>query len=108
VPFFTTKQNLENHLVIYTGILNLIAEIKHIITRRENSMHFRLYAGAGWAFSTGSRKGQVTLPFFKSFVAGGPNSMRGWPIRKLGIGSNVFYDTVANGTFNDKYADNPN
>jgi len=81
------------------------AEIKHIITRRENSMHFRLYAGAGWAFSTGSRKGQVTLPFFKSFVAGGPNSMRGWPIRKLGIGSNVFYDTVANGTFNDKYAD---
>jgi outer membrane protein assembly factor BamA len=23
----------------------------------------------------------------------------------LGIGSNVFYDTVANGTFNDKYAD---
>jgi outer membrane protein assembly factor BamA len=81
------------------------AEIKHIMIRKENSMHFRLYAGAGWAFSTGSRKGQVTLPFFKSFIAGGPNSMRGWPIRKLGIGSNVFYDTVANGTFNDKYAD---
>jgi outer membrane protein assembly factor BamA len=81
------------------------AEIKHIIIRKENSAHFRLYAGAGWALSTGSRKGQVTLPFFKSFIAGGPNSMRGWPLRKLGIGSNIFYDTVANGTFNDKYAD---
>ena len=31
--------------------------------------------------------------------------MRGWSIRKLGIGSNIFYDTVANGRFNDKYAD---
>ena len=81
------------------------AEIKHIIIRKEHSTHFRLYAGAGWAFTTGSRKGQVTLPFFKSFIAGGPNSMRGWPIRKLGIGSNVFYDTVSNGSFNDKYAD---
>jgi outer membrane protein assembly factor BamA len=81
------------------------AEIKHIRIRKENSTLFRLYAGAGWAFTTGSRKGQVSLPFFKSFIAGGPNSMRGWPIRKLGIGSNIFYDTVANGTFNDKYAD---
>lgn len=81
------------------------AEIKHIKIRKESSTLFRLYAGAGWAFTTGSRKGQVTLPFFKSFIAGGPNSMRGWPIRKLGIGSNIFYDTVANGTFNDKYAD---
>ena len=81
------------------------AEIKHIRIRKENSTLFRLYAGAGWAFTTGSRKGQVSLPFFKSFIAGGPNSMRGWPIRKLGIGSNIFYDTVANGSFNDKYAD---
>lgn len=85
--------------------LKFDAEIKHVIIRKEHSTHFRLYAGAGWAFTTGSRKGQVTLPFFKSFIAGGPNSMRGWPIRKLGIGSNIFYDTVANGTFNDKYAD---
>lgn len=80
-------------------------EFKHIITHKNSSLHFRAFAGGGLAFTTASRKGQVTLPFFKSYIAGGPNSMRGWAIRKLGIGSNVFYDTVANGRFNDKYAD---
>lgn len=80
-------------------------EFKHIINKKNNSLHFRAFAGAGFALTTGSRKGQVTLPFFKSYIAGGPNSMRGWSIRKLGIGSNIFYDTVAAGTFNDKYAD---
>lgn len=81
------------------------AEFKHTINFSKSSMHFRTFAGAGFAFQTASRKGQVTLPFFKSYIAGGPNSMRGWSIRKLGIGSNIFYDTVAAGTFNDKYAD---
>ncbi len=81
------------------------AEFKHIINNKNSSLHFRAFAGAGFALTTGSRKGQVTLPFFKSYIAGGPNSMRGWSIRKLGIGSNIFYDTVAAGTFNDKYAD---
>jgi outer membrane protein assembly factor BamA len=80
-------------------------EFKHIITHQNSSLHFRAFAGGGIALPTGSRKGQVTLPFFKSYIAGGPNSMRGWSIRKLGIGSNIFYDTVANGRFNDKYAD---
>jgi hypothetical protein len=80
-------------------------EFKHTINFSKSSMHFRTFAGAGFAFQTASRKGQVTLPFFKSYIAGGPNSMRGWSIRKLGIGSNIFYDTVAAGTFNDKYAD---
>ena len=80
-------------------------EFKRIITHQNSSLHFRAFAGGGIALPTESRKGQVTLPFFKSYIAGGPNSMRGWSIRKLGIGSNIFYDTVANGRFNDKYAD---
>ena len=80
-------------------------EFKHIVTHKKSSLHFRAFAGGGLALTTASRKGQVTLPFFKSYIAGGPNSMRGWAIRKLGIGSNIFYDTVANGRFNDKYAD---
>ena len=83
----------------------LDAEFKHIVVYKKSSLHMRTFIGVGLALSTASRRGQVTLPFFKSYMAGGPNSMRGWPIRKLGIGSNIFYDTVANGTFNDKYAD---
>jgi outer membrane protein assembly factor BamA len=85
--------------------LKLDAEFKHIIAYKKSSLHMRAFVGAGFALSTASRRGQVTLPFFKSYMAGGPNSMRGWSLRKLGIGSNIFYDTVAAGTFNDKYAD---
>jgi outer membrane protein assembly factor BamA len=85
--------------------VKLDAEYKHIANFKKSSLHLRAFAGVGLALSTASRRGQVTLPFFKSYMAGGPNSMRGWPLRKLGIGSNIFYDTVAAGTFNDKYAD---
>jgi len=85
--------------------LKLDAEFKHIVAYKKSSLHMRAFVGAGFALSTASRRGQVTLPFFKSYMAGGPNSMRGWSLRKLGIGSNIFYDTVAAGTFNDKYAD---
>lgn len=85
--------------------IKIDAEFKHVINYKKSSLNLRAFAGMGYAFSTASRKGQVTLPFFKSYTAGGPNSMRGWSLRKLGIGSNLFYDTVANGKFNDKYAD---
>lgn len=85
--------------------VKLDAEYKHLANFKKSSLHLRAFAGIGLALSTASRRGQVTLPFFKSYMAGGPNSMRGWPLRKLGIGSNIFYDTVAAGTFNDKYAD---
>ncbi len=85
--------------------IKLDVDFRHIITYSKASLHFRLFAGYGFAFNTKNRTGDVTLPFFKSYFAGGPNSMRGWQIRKLGIGSNIFYDTVANGSFSDKYAD---
>ena len=35
-------------------------------------MHFRAFAGYGLAFETEAKKGQVTLPFFKSYSTGGP------------------------------------
>jgi outer membrane protein insertion porin family len=44
---------------------------------------FRLFAGIGMPISSSD----TTLPFFKQYFAGGPNSMRGWPIRGLGPGS---------------------
>jgi outer membrane protein insertion porin family len=85
--------------------IKLDIDYRHIINYRKTSMHFRAFAGYGLAFQTEARTGEVTLPFFKSYSAGGPNSMRGWPIRQLGIGSNIFFDTIANGELSDKYAD---
>jgi outer membrane protein insertion porin family len=85
--------------------LKIDADYRHIMQFRQSSLHMRLFGGYGHAFPTLSRQGQVTLPFFKSYVAGGPNSMRGWQIRKLGVGSNISFDTTLDGRLNDKYAD---
>jgi outer membrane protein insertion porin family len=85
-------------------------DFRHYIKFKKTAIVLRAFAGYGYAFQTESSPENVTLPFFKSYFAGGPNSMRGWQIRKLGIGSNIFFDTLglAKGTpgaFNDKYAD---
>jgi outer membrane protein assembly factor BamA len=80
-------------------------DYRHYINQRKSSWVFRVFAGYGNAMQTKSRQGDITLPFFRSYFAGGPNSMRGWQIRKLGIGSNIFLDTLSSGVFNDKYAD---
>jgi outer membrane protein assembly factor BamA len=85
--------------------VKLDVDFRHVIKYRKSSLHFRTFAGYGYAFNTEFRKDEVTLPFFKSYTAGGPNNMRGWQIRKLGIGSNIFFDTLQNGELNDKYAD---
>jgi outer membrane protein assembly factor BamA len=85
--------------------VKLDVDYRHYINFRNSSLVFHAFAGAGFAFETASKKGQVTLPFFKSYFAGGPLSMRGWQLRKVGIGSNLFYDTVFNGRYSDKYAD---
>ena len=85
--------------------IKLDIDYRHIINYKKSSFHFRAFAGYGLAFRTEKNTGDVTLPFFKSYQAGGPNSMRGWQIRKLGIGSNIFFDTAFNGELSDKYAD---
>lgn len=85
--------------------VRLDLDYRHYYNKKKTSWVFRFFAGYGLAFNTESRVGDVTLPFFKSYYSGGPNSMRGWQIRKLGIGSSVYFDTLANGTFNDKYSD---
>ncbi len=49
----------------------------------KSSLALRYFAG----FGTPIGKSDTTLPFFKQYFVGGPNSMRGWPIRGLGPGS---------------------
>lgn len=97
--------------------IKLSADYRHYITRPKTAWAFRFFAGYGVGFNTESNKdGGATLPFFRQFFAGGPNSMRGWRLRKLGPGSSIFYDTLRvrsytpDGTlvekrFDDRYAD---
>lgn len=74
--------------------LKLDAEFIRHITYGKKSLVLRTYTGAGFAFETRNRKGNVYLPFFKQFYAGGPNSMRAWRVRTLGPGSSLFNDSI--------------
>ncbi len=63
--------------------LKLDVEQTWNITHRKSSLAFRLFGGVGIPIG----KKDTTLPFFKQYFAGGPNSMRAWPIRGIGPGS---------------------
>ncbi|MBS1668175.1 MAG: BamA/TamA family outer membrane protein [Bacteroidetes bacterium] len=67
-------------------------EFRHHIDYKRSELAFRAYLGAGLKYGAGKGTDQ-TLPIYKAFFAGGPNSMRGWQVRQLGLGSSVFYDT---------------
>lgn len=71
-------------------------EFKHSINYPHSSWAFRAFAGYGLVYgktkdTSGKIVNENNLPFFKAFFAGGPYSMRAWPIRRLGPGSSSLY-----------------
>ena len=58
-------------------------EFVNTINWKKSSFAWRAFAGFGVPIG----KKDSSLPFFKQYFAGGPNSMRGWPIRGIGPGS---------------------
>ncbi len=94
---------------LFTGLSDKIyrylkaeGEFRQLRTFRKNALAYRLFAGIGYNYGNDPTIGQ-SLPFFKQFVAGGPNSMRAWPLRQLGLGSSLSSDTSS--TFKDRYGD---
>lgn len=75
---------------------------KSVNLANSNVVAFRFFGGIGYNYSNDAVIGK-TLPFFKQFVAGGPNSMRAWGLRLLGLGSSLLSDTST--TFRDRYGD---
>jgi hypothetical protein len=69
-------------------------DYRHHIDYRRTQLAFHAYAGVGWAYGREGSGFEQTLPFYKAFFAGGPNSMRGWQVRQLGLGSSKYYDTA--------------
>ncbi len=47
------------------------------------------------------------MPFYKQFFGGGPNSMRAWSLRQIGLGSSLLSDTAGTKqvAFRDRYGD---
>ncbi len=64
------------------------AEFKYQIIRPGTNLErwvFRAAAGAGFLYDNDSS----SMPFFKQYAGGGPNSMRAWPLRSIGPGASV-------------------
>ncbi len=66
----------------------------------KSSLALRYFAGFGAPIGTKD----TTLPFFKQYFVGGPNSMRAWPIRGLGPGSKAL-SAYNSPTFVDRTGD---
>lgn len=72
------------------------------INHTKSAWSFRAFAGVGIPLT----KSDTTLPFFKQYFSGGPNSMRGWPVRGLGLGGQKLAPYRSNGIqFNDRTGD---
>jgi outer membrane protein insertion porin family len=85
--------------------VKLDAEFARLIRYRKSSVALRFFAGIGHASnSTVKEDKRNTLPFFKQYFSGGPNSMRAWALRRLGPGSTVKEFDGENGT-PDRYGD---
>jgi outer membrane protein assembly factor BamA len=66
------------------------AEFVRKVVRNKTALVLRLFGGVGYEFkSTKNEEKKNNLPFFKQYLAGGPNSMRAWALRKLGQGSTI-------------------
>jgi outer membrane protein insertion porin family len=74
-------------------------EYIHSVSKPKSNIVYRLFLGAGLA-----SKQDTTLPFFKQYFAGGANSMRGWPVRGIGRGSQPLTPYNQN-KFNDRTGD---
>lgn len=68
----------------------------------KNAFVVRGFFGMGYNLVNDATIGK-SLPFFKQYVAGGPNSMRAWGLRQLGLGSSLKSETAPD--FKDRFGD---
>ncbi len=83
--------------------IKIDGEYKYTVNYRQTALAFRFYTGVGIPL-LGSDTNR-TLPFFKQFLGGGSNSMRGWPIRGIGIGGQPLAPFNSSVLFNDRTGD---
>ena len=68
--------------------IKIDAEYRHNRKLYRNAFAWRLFGGVGYSMpSSRSDNANRYLPFFRQYIAGGPNSMRAWAVRRLGPGS---------------------
>ncbi|MDP4284266.1 MAG: BamA/TamA family outer membrane protein [Bacteroidota bacterium] len=80
--------------------IKIDGEYTYTINHPKSAIAFRAFAGIGIPIS----KSDTTLPFFKQYFGGGPNSMRAWPVRGIGLGGQTLA-AYNNKLFNDRTGD---
>ncbi len=80
-------------------------EYRHSMKFKKSELAYRAFAGFGYNYGKDSVYG-TTLPFYKQFSGGGPNSMRAWTLRQIGLGSSPQSekDTTYN-AYRDRFGD---
>ena len=91
LPFF--KKYLRN-------FFKVDAEYVFSTTHKKAEIVTRVFAGVGVPI-----RADTTLPFFKQYFGGGSNSMRAWPLRGIGVGSQPLAPFGNNSSFNDRTGD---
>ena len=77
-------------------------EYIYTINHPKSALVFRTFLGVGIPLT----KTDTTLPFFEQYFGGGPNSMRGWPVRGIGVGGQKLAPYQISGIrFNDRTGD---
>lgn len=76
------------------------AEYRYTVNYKKTAVSIRGFAG--WGIPIGKKNN--TLPFFKQYFGGGSNSMRGWPVRGIGLGSQKLTPYSRN-IFNERTGD---
>lgn len=96
-----SKNGAKNFLTNYLKqFIKTDVEYSYTISHPKSAVVFRIFGGVGIPLS----KGDTTLPFFKQYFGGGPNSMRGWPVRGIGLGSQPLAP-YSSSLFNDRTGD---
>lgn len=74
----------------------LEAEYRYLYRFRKSELATRIFSGIVIPH------GGQTVPTFKQYYLGGPNSMRAWGLRQLGLGSSILSDTSTSG-YTDRF-----
>ncbi|MFY7899151.1 MAG: BamA/TamA family outer membrane protein [Chitinophagaceae bacterium] len=78
--------------------LKVEGEYRYIKKYPKTEIASRIFVGVGIPI-----EGQ-SIPVFKQYFLGGPNSMRAWGLRQLGLGSSIKTDTSTSG-YTDRFGD---
>ena len=81
------------------------AEYRQLINMKKSALAYRFLTGIGYNYGKDPIQ-DITLPIFKQFSSGGPNSMRAWGLRQLGLGSSTISDAdTTSNSYRDRFGD---